>query len=350
MGIRIDELNSGIVVKDDDLLVMSQYNEAVNGLSGTYFNSTNFTNPVLSRIDSIIDFGWGSGSPNPLVNSNNFSVRWEGMVIPKYTETYTFYTISDDNSSLWINDTLIVTNPIGEISGTINLQANVPVNIKLEFIEYTGYSNVQLKWSSSSQTKEIIPSSQLLSNNTQENSLSSRKTLKATALQIKNRFNLEPFEKITELSNSDNNNKIDKTIFNKFLPINGSKGMTGDLYMDLGSSVSKYSAKLLTFNDSFILSQVYNTAVILVDKPNLTGNPNDKVTITINPDELNIGFNVVIIQAGNTLVEILGESGIELWNADGLRTTRGQYSLINVCVLKTNKVWLFGDVAGVANI
>ena len=185
---------------------------------------------------------------------------------------------------------------------------------------------------------------------TQDIGGSQRKTLKATALQIKNIFNLEPFVKITELENADTGNKIDKTIFNKFLPTNGSKGMTGDLYMDSGSSVSKYSAKLLTFNDSFTLSQVYNTAVILVDKPNLTGNPNDKVTITINPNELDIGFNVVIIQAGNTIVEIFGASGIELWNADGLRTTRGQYSLINVCILKPNKVWLFGDVAGVPNI
>jgi hypothetical protein len=184
---------------------------------------------------------------------------------------------------------------------------------------------------------------------TQDIGDSQRKTLKATALQIKNRFNLEPFVKITDLENANTAVKIDKTIFNKFLPTNGSKPMTGDLYMD-GSTVSKYSAKLLTFDDNFTLSQVYNTAVILVDKPNLTGNPNDKVTITINPDELDIGFNVVIIQAGGTLVEILGTSGIELWNADGLRTTRGQYSLINVCVLKPNKVWLFGDVAGVPNI
>lgn len=179
---------------------------------------------------------------------------------------------------------------------------------------------------------------------------SQRKTLKATALQIKNNFNSEPLDRITELETDDANNKIDKTIFNKFLPTNGSKGMTGDLYMDSGSSVSKYSAKLLSFNDNFTLLQEYNTAVILVDKPNPTGNSNNKVTITINPNTLNIGFNVVIIQTGNTLVEIFGESGIELWNADGLRTTRGQYSLINVCVLKTNKVWLFGDVAGVANI
>jgi hypothetical protein len=175
---------------------------------------------------------------------------------------------------------------------------------------------------------------------------SQRKTLKATALQIKNSFNQEVLSDINSLSAVNKGNTIDKTIFNNFLLRDGSKKMNGDLYMD-GSTITKYSARILTYTDNFTLSQDHNTSIILIDKPNLTGNPSNKVTVTVNQNDLNVGFNVILIQTGNTLVEVFGSVGIELWNADGLRTTRGKFSLINLCVLKPNKVWLFGDVAGV---
>lgn len=185
---------------------------------------------------------------------------------------------------------------------------------------------------------------------TQDIGNSQRKTLKATALQIKDNFNADVLNRLNDLSVENDNNKIDKTNFDKFLPVNGSKRMNGDLYMDAGSTVSTYSAKILTYTDNFTLTQDLNTSVILIEKDNPTGNSANKVSLTINPNTLNVGYNVILIQSGDTLVEVLSSSGIEIWNADGLRTTRGKYSLINLCILKPNKVWLFGDVAGVANI
>lgn len=185
---------------------------------------------------------------------------------------------------------------------------------------------------------------------TQDIGNSQRKTLKATALQIKDNFNSDILSRLNALSGENDNNKIDTTNFDRFLPVNGSKPMDGDLYMDTGSTVSKYSAKILTYTDNFTLTQDLNTSVILIEKSNPTGNSANKVSLTIEPNTLNVGYNVILIQSGETLVEVLSSNGIEIWNADGLRTTRGKYSLINLCVLKPNKVWLFGDVAGVANI
>jgi hypothetical protein len=185
---------------------------------------------------------------------------------------------------------------------------------------------------------------------TQDIGNSQRKTLKATALQIKDNFNAEILNRLNALSGENDDNKIDTTNFERFLPVNGSKPMNGDLYMDAGSTVSKYSAKILTYTDNFTLTQDLNTSVILIEKSNPTGNSANKVSLTIEPNTLNVGYNVILIQSGDTLVEVLSSSGIEIWNADGLRTTRGKYSLINLCILKPNKVWLFGDVAGVANI
>jgi hypothetical protein len=182
-----------------------------------------------------------------------------------------------------------------------------------------------------------------------ETGLSARQTLKVTAAQIRDSFNADNLNRIDDLTDESNDTKIDKTIFERFLPVNGSKPMTGDLYMD-SSTVTRYSAKILSYTDNFTLTQDLNTSVILINKANPTGDSKNKVSITVAPSTLNVGYNVILIQTGDTLVEVLSANGIELWNADGLRTTRGKYSLINLCILKPNKVWLFGDVAGVANI
>ena len=53
---------------------------------------------------------------------------------------------------------------------------------------------------------------------TQDIGNSQRKTLKATALQIKDNFNADVLNRLNDLSVENDNNKIDKTNFDKFLP------------------------------------------------------------------------------------------------------------------------------------
>ena len=75
------------------------------GLTGEYFNNTSLTAPVvLTRTDATLNLRWGGGSPGTGVNADQFSVRWTGQVQPRYTDTYTFYLMSDDGSRLWVNN------------------------------------------------------------------------------------------------------------------------------------------------------------------------------------------------------------------------------------------------------
>ncbi|PLS76840.1 MAG: hypothetical protein CYG59_26950, partial [Chloroflexi bacterium] len=42
------------------------------------------------------------------IGVDSFSVRWQGYVVPRYTETYTFYTTNDDGARLWVNGQQLV--------------------------------------------------------------------------------------------------------------------------------------------------------------------------------------------------------------------------------------------------
>jgi hypothetical protein len=147
-------------------------NNTGTGLLGEYYtwagnpppNFASLTNLVLARVDPVINFNWGAGSPGASVPANYFATRWRGQVQPKYNlaETYTFYMRTDDGVRLWVNGQLLVnrwqTQSPTERSGTINIPAGCPrLDIVIEYFEYTEGAVSEMRWSSNSIAKEIIP-------------------------------------------------------------------------------------------------------------------------------------------------------------------------------------------------
>ena len=92
-------------------------------------------------------------------------MRWRGQVEPRYSETYTFHTRSDDGTRLRINGQLLIddwtTHPVKEDSAQITLKAGGQYTLEMEYFQANAGAEVRLLWSSPSQPKEIIPQSQL---------------------------------------------------------------------------------------------------------------------------------------------------------------------------------------------
>lgn len=135
------------------------------GLRGDYFDNSDFTAQKLTRTDATVNFDWGSGGPDPSVAPDSFSVRWTGQVQAQFSETYAFFTVSDDGVRLWVNGVLVVNNWTDhaptENSGTIGLTAGQRVDLKMEFYENGGGAVAKLLWSSPSTAKQTVPQSQL---------------------------------------------------------------------------------------------------------------------------------------------------------------------------------------------
>jgi len=135
------------------------------GLKGEYFDNSNMTGLVLTRIDSTVDFDWGTGSPAPAVGADTFSIRWSGQIEPLYGETYTFYALTDDGFRMWIGGVQVINSWIDqsptERTGTIALQGGVKSPITIEYYENGGGATARLSWSSASQPKQIVPATAL---------------------------------------------------------------------------------------------------------------------------------------------------------------------------------------------
>jgi hypothetical protein len=136
-----------------------------NGLRGEYFDNGNLTTLRFTRVDPVVDFNWGQSSPDASIATDTFSIRWTGEVVPRFSQTYTFSTYSDDGVRLWVNGQRIINNWVARLpatdTGVIFLKADQHYSIQLEFFENAGDAIISLGWSSQSQPYEIIPQSRL---------------------------------------------------------------------------------------------------------------------------------------------------------------------------------------------
>ncbi len=138
-----------------------------SGLKGEYWNqSRTMTGPPdLERTDAAVDFDWGEGSPDAMINTDNFTARWTGKIVPQFTETYRFYVTGDDGIRLYINGSLLIDGWVPqaptEYAANIDLTAGVPVEVLLEFFEDGGGAYVKLEWESETLPRAILPAAQM---------------------------------------------------------------------------------------------------------------------------------------------------------------------------------------------
>lgn len=140
------------------------------GLLGRYFERTPTDNfegiPQLVRVDSIINFDWGNGSPaSGVIQPDNFTACWTGEVLAPIDDVYSFHAIADDGIRLWVDGQLIVDQwvpqPETETTGQIELEGGKKYTIRIEYFELGGQAVARLWWSTPRIPKQPVPSSQL---------------------------------------------------------------------------------------------------------------------------------------------------------------------------------------------
>jgi len=135
-----------------------------HGLKGEYFAGRDFAGiPLMTRVDSRIAFRWDRGSPSDdmvargelaadrAVPSDNFSVRWTGVLVPPATGTYELNVGANDGFRLYINDKIILEdwelNPrLNSKSTNVDFEAGKSYKIKLEYFEDIRDAEVRLAW------------------------------------------------------------------------------------------------------------------------------------------------------------------------------------------------------------
>jgi len=162
VGLTVTGSNGSVSTVKEEFVVVTPYQV---GLKGNYYVGTSLQNLALSRVDPAIDFDWGAGSPAPSVPVDDFSVRWTGDVLARYSETYSFVTTTDDGVRLWINNQLVIdhwqSQGLTELSADVPLLAGQWYPIKMEYYDDQWAAVARLSWQSPSLPKQVIPQSRL---------------------------------------------------------------------------------------------------------------------------------------------------------------------------------------------
>lgn len=135
------------------------------GLQADYYDNMDFSGTHISRTDATLNFYWGTNPPVTGFGRDTYSVRWTGQVMPRYSQSYTFYTTSDDGLRLWVNGQKLVDNWTNHgstvNSGSISLSAGQLYTIQVDYYNNRYNAVAKLEWQSSSQGREVVPQSQL---------------------------------------------------------------------------------------------------------------------------------------------------------------------------------------------
>jgi RHS repeat-associated protein len=130
------------------------------GLSGRYYHVNAEGTPTfptnaderqfLKRLDPTIAAWWHGGAPVANGPTDNFMVRWTGFFTPPGDGSYTFTTIADDGTRLYVGGNKILDNWVDQPATAkdataVELKAGKPVPITLEYYERSGGSAVELR-------------------------------------------------------------------------------------------------------------------------------------------------------------------------------------------------------------
>lgn len=115
---------------------------------GQFWNNRNLSGPAaMVRWENSIDFNWFGGSPDPLINSDDFSARWTRTVnFP--AGTYRFFATMDDGMRVWIDNQLVIDSwtESQEHTMTVDRAMNGNHNIRVEFFEAGGMATARFWW------------------------------------------------------------------------------------------------------------------------------------------------------------------------------------------------------------
>lgn len=137
------------------------------GLLGRYYQGKAFDTEVAVRVDAGIDLpsdGDTGGAYGMPMESDNFSVRWEGGVDIGKAGEWTFHAGGDDGQRLWVDGVpvadLWTDHGFTIVSGTLTMEKGWHT-LLMEHYEGGGAAQVRLEWEGPGTARQVIPGGKL---------------------------------------------------------------------------------------------------------------------------------------------------------------------------------------------
>jgi hypothetical protein len=141
-----------------------------HGLKGEYYTQSapgafDFHELKATTFDPTLDFD--TLEPRLAAatgRADDVSVRWTGRIVPERTGPHTFSVIGDNGFRLWVDGRLLIDHWVDDwdreqTAPPVELTAGTAYDLKIEYFEHYGGSNLHLRWTEPGGVKEAVPQS-----------------------------------------------------------------------------------------------------------------------------------------------------------------------------------------------
>ncbi len=123
-----------------------------HGLKGDYFPNMKLEGaPSFTRVDSVIDFDWGNGSPRKDFKTVEYSIRWSGkLVAPAAAKGVSIDVTTDDGVRLFVDGKKVIDDWRDRSPETdsyvMDLDSGKVYDIQIEYFQDGGGASARLGW------------------------------------------------------------------------------------------------------------------------------------------------------------------------------------------------------------
>ncbi|QQM46077.1 PA14 domain-containing protein [Streptomyces liliifuscus] len=145
----------------------------IHGLKGEYYTQSapgafDFHELKATGFDPQLDFdNLEPRLRSATGRSDDVSVRWTGRIVPEKTGPTTFSIIGDNGFRLWVDGKPVIDHWVDDwdreqAGAPVELTAGKAYDIKIEYFEHYGGSNLHVRWTPPGGTKTAVPQSAFL--------------------------------------------------------------------------------------------------------------------------------------------------------------------------------------------
>lgn len=155
-------LNGNLSVIEDKYLVMSGINgRKSSGLRAKYYTNRELRGePHLVSTDPNIDFSWGWMKPRPEINTGEYSVTWDGQLLPPVDGNYNIgISAASCGFRLFLDGKLVIDQWEMGTDGNfeaalvamsksvgLSMKKDVPVDVKIDFRKNSNRNFIRFEW------------------------------------------------------------------------------------------------------------------------------------------------------------------------------------------------------------
>lgn len=145
------------------------FNQQGIGLRASYNNVLDFASPLVVMTNATVNFDWGQTRPSRRITADDFAVRWEGSLLPQFTEPYAIQFQYHGRARVWVNNELLIDEWNGcsfsqARRGFISLVAGQLAAVRVDYVADPAGAAAVLRWTSPSLPSEVIPTTRLFPN------------------------------------------------------------------------------------------------------------------------------------------------------------------------------------------